>query len=1700
MNPNDIETKEIKQITFSLLSSEEIHKLSVCEVNDLDLYEKDGKTFKKNSLFDMRMGPIGDKRKNICLTCHGDYNSCPGHLGHIDLVFPMFNPLFDKEILKILREVCLDCSKVRKCQKCVEKPNSRFCKCKGGCCINCGAAFPNKIKYQKYKIYENKHIIEVITSSANASNENHYVKIYAKRVLEIFKKLSDDVIETHFNYSKTHCRPEWMIFTKFPVLPPILRPLIKYSTKYQQDSINYFYRNIIRYNNKLKRKVHSATELYSPHVSIQAEVLYMQNEIDMLFTKAPTLKDMKKRKNFNLGFGVRLYGKWGHFRGLNGKRVDFSGRNVITPDPTLNFNELGIHVSIAMNLTIPLRVNKYNLNYSIKLIKNGPFEYPGANYVIDSNERRYSLMKYDITELKMGFIVERHLIDGDYLLLNRQPSLRKQSMMCHKIKVHHGDNCKSFRISTYTCTPYNADFDGDEMNIHVPQSEYTRAEAQELLAADKNIISVQKNFSLFSPIQDILLGATLLTFKDAFLTKKQFFNLLTEIQDLQIKIPIPAIIRPVPLWTGKQVFSLLLSNTYLHYRKRANGFSSVYSKEDMEKLDERLFLDVAVIISNGQLICGCLTKNCLGPVSNSITRVLYDLFSSNGDVIELFFANLQRVVCRYLLMTSYSIGISDCTITQQTFEQIEEIKKKRINELNEAVRGEIKGGFNVEKLENDSNQRLNSIMGESGVRLLNKVSTIKNSIKFMTTSGSKGNKLNLCQIMGCVGQQNLLGKRIPFMFRSNRTLPHFSQHDFGPQSKGFVENSYIRGLTPTEFFFHMIGGREGIVDTACKTSESGYIQRRLAKFLEDIKVEYDGTVRNKGKIVQFVYGGDGIDVTKCSLNYLKTSCLTNFSELYEYKGWGTFNDDDESYYVDPLVFGKGFLPQLEIKLFTKFPQSCIWIKDELVELKQIVNELNSFGVNEIALPFNMDTILLKYYGLFHGESSCKRKLIIDEQIEEVIKCVNEFCNKFSKLLCKNGEKEEEHFIVKYIKLTFASKRCFKEHKFGIDELQLVLGEIEEKIQDSFVEPGEMVGAEAAGAISEPATQLTLNTFHYAGVSSKNVTLGIPRLNELLNCYSKLKNHYVQVYVLPSITHEKAIDCLEEIKLKDVCQEQCIYYDPIPNNDFKSFKTIVKEDEKEVYEHYQLIDKGDYDYIDLNESDLSSWVIKLKLNPTKFTGEISLNSICDEFEKIFDPKTDIIIIPLLHQNAIRLRFKIDLKCKEDDDDLSYDYIENEIIPTFLEMRLSGLKNCHSITVDKQKTLNVEIKNSRKRPIKQDFEQITKKRTLPPPLYRILGQHEFVDSTKTISNSLNEIYTIFGVEAARAFLFREIKKLIEFDGNYINWKHLMLLVDEMSHFGIISPVTRHGAQRNNDPLKWLTFEQAIKELKRAVFVGQTDDLESMSSKTAIGGLIKGGSGEMFDLFLDPGMLIDVLRDSFDFFGEERSVGGIGGGGGFGEAGIGKESFNSENYPISTPYMKNSPYYSSLFDDVDFVHNGNDKVPKEGVEGTFSPIRDVLSNRVPQSPFWNGKLNSSTDTFTKNPYKTYYPSSPELRNEMLSYSPTSPSYSPTSPKLYSPTSPKYSPTSPKYSPTSPKLYSPTSPVMSPHRVKSKSYSPTSPRYVPTPPRNDSVQYSPTSINIKDSNVTINNFFFSKRGGGGRGSGDCGGGEDNNKFPKFY
>ncbi|OXG79821.1 DNA-directed RNA polymerase III subunit RPC1 [Cryptococcus neoformans var. grubii Br795] len=1398
--------RRIKHIQFQPFTPKDIVRISEVQVSIAELYQnnEDGsRTTALQGPLDARMGPNEKGKK--CATCGEDTQKCVGHYGYIKLVLPVFHIGYFRPTINMLSCICKTCARVLLPEterasflKRFRRPNLESlqrqsaakavlaaCK-KQNICTYCGApngivkkSGPLRISHEPYRAAKMASMKdEWMATFKNAVAENQAVATHLSKavddlnplkVLNLFERITAEDCEL-LSLHPDVGRPEDYIWQYISVPPPCIRPSVASEAGNNEDDLTAKLAEIVNYNNTLALMMDlgRGIEMISSNWEVlgQAVALYINSQ-------APGMQTIGSKPI--RGFVQRLKGKQGRFRGnLSGKRVDFSGRTVIGPDPNLRIDEVAVPEKVAVKLSYPERVTDYNIQLMRQAIINGSKLHPGANVLERKHENgstvRISLnvmkdleaRKRYARELQIGDVVHRHVRDGDIVLFNRQPSLHKLSIMCHRVRVRPW---RTFRLNECVCNPYNADFDGDEMNLHVPQTEEARTEALELMSVKKNLVTPRNGEPIIAAIQDFITAAYLLSRRDRFYDRQQFTQIASYLGDanLKIEMPPPTIWKPVRLWTGKQIFNLLMrpnkeSKVLVNLEAKCRTLVDP-AKEDRFPPDMSPN-DGYLVIQNSEIMCGVFDKNTVGDgKKNSVFGVI--LRDYGPEEAAQAMNRLAKIAARWLANIGFSLGINDVIPGPILHASKDARVEKAYDEcdvfIDLAKKGKLENAPGCDQeatLESKISKTLSDVREAVGKICMQELSR-HNAPLIMATCGSKGSVINVAQMVACVGQQIIGGSRVRNGFQ-DRSLPHFRKKSKNPPSKGFVRNSFFSGLTPPEFLFHAMSGREGLVDTAVKTAETGYMARRLMKALEDLCTHYDLSVRNSvGGIVQFQYGDDMLD----------PACLEGDATPVEYvRSWThacrTAGNQGRALYPYEVrrtaarIYPESFVPP-------SFPSSPPKTKGR--------RRKEPTPPPPVVAP----TLPKEWEGCHHKFRENTYKFVVDKIVKQMVD---------QRLARGLPDADDVEMAEEYEALLNSDDPAVQrvlENANKVTEAQLssFLENCRIRYLRAKIEPGSTVGAVGAQSIGEPGTQMTLKTFHFAGVASMNVTLGVPRIKEIINA--------AKVISTPIIAAELAIPESETAAR--------IVKGRIEKTVLGDIAAVIEESWTNANAYIEV-------HIDMDA------VRRLQL-------EISLESIkwaLVRANKLKIPEGSIHI----SQKTSRIRIWID----ESDKDKGVGIYERlkflkRAIPS---VQVKGLPAIERGVVTKDE------KN----------EKIHRLLVTGYGLSEVMGT-EGVDGLKTKTNHVMETQQVLGIEAARSTIYNEIQTTMKSHGMSIDPRHVMLLGDVMTYKGEVLGITRFGVQKMKDSVLMLaSFEKTTDHLFDASLYSKKDEIQGVSECIIMG----------------------------------------------------------------------------------------------------------------------------------------------------------------------------------------------------------------------------------------------------------------------------
>ncbi|TEB29579.1 DNA-directed RNA polymerase III largest subunit [Coprinellus micaceus] len=1360
--------KVIKKLQFSLLNAQDTVKISEFEVTHRDLYTPIDRLPVKNGVLDRRLGTTD--KSAFCETCGQSSVNCVGHYAYIKLCVPVFHIGYFKHTVGILQSICKTCAHVlleepdrRAYLKRFRRPNLEnmqrqslfkavntmarkvvycpYCSATNGA-VKTGGVL--KIIHDKFRAKKTADEMERWKRSfAPAVEAQKELGMYINKalhedlnplkVLDLFRKISDEDCEL-LGLHPEWGRPEEFIWQYISVPPVCIRPSVAQDGASNEDDITVKLTEIVFTNALIKQGLSKG----APTPQFMEQWEFLQLSVAMYInSELPGVPSQPGQKPIR-GFVQRLKGKQGRFRGnLSGKRVDFSGRTVISPDPNLRIDEVAVPERVAKILTFPERVTVHNIETLKKAVRNGPEVHPGANFVSRGDNKKF--LKFGnraaiADNLAVGDVVERHVIDGDIVLFNRQPSLHKLSIMCHRAKVRPW---RTFRLNECVCGPYNADFDGDEMNLHVPQTEEARTEALELMSVKQNLVTPRNGEPVIAAIQDFITASFLLSRKDSFFDRRQFTQICCYMSDatMQIDIPPPTIIKPIQLWTGKQIFNVLMrpnkqSNILVNVESKCHKWEEARPQNFPPRVT--LVPDMSpndgwLVIINSEIMCGGMDKATVGSgKKKSIFGVILRDYGPHEAAAAM--NRLAKLCARYLANFGFSLGINDVIPGPQLSAQKDFLVEKAYAECEDLIalakKGKLenKPGCNQEQtLEAMISSVLSKVREEVGQICMKELSR-HNAPLIMATCGSKGSVINVSQMVACVGQQIIAGHRVPDGFQ-DRSLPHFPKKSKTPPSKGFVRNSFYTGLRATEFLFHAISGREGLVDTAVKTAETGYMQRRLMKALEDLTTQYDLSVRNStGGVVQFQYGDDGLD----------PACLEGDAQPL---------DMDRSWRHSQAISNRktpGLLPYEIIKIVEtevespRFVKACseayrIAVKDYIVG--KIVKRLAS---------------IRDHHGMF-----------------EAIEHDDEY-----------GDEVDFSLGASKASVAALDNKC----KVTEDQLRIFLDLCWVRYVKARIEPGSTVGAVGAQSIGEPGTQMTLKTFHFAGVASMNVTLGVPRIKEIINAAKAISTPIISCKLVTPDSEPSARIVKGRLE-----------------------KTLLGE----ISSVFEEAWAPQYTYIGImiDTDAIRKLQLELTLDDIKWAIVAA--------KKLKIKQESITVIPRKN----RLRIYIDGEDKF--------YRLRELRRSLADVVVKGLPTIQRAVI------NIKDKDDW-RGKKNDKELLVEGYGLQKCMIT-----EGVVGELTTSNHIIEVAQVLGIEAARQTIINEIQYTMKSHDMNIDPRHVMLLGDVMSYKGEVLGITRFGVAKMKDSVLMLaSFEKTTDHLFDASAYGKSDSISGVSESIIMG----------------------------------------------------------------------------------------------------------------------------------------------------------------------------------------------------------------------------------------------------------------------------
>lgn len=1369
---------QISSVEFRILGDEDIERQSNVLIASHDTFASD-KTPKEGGIVDAYLGTI-DYAYN-CMTCHNNKTFCPGHKGHMHLNFPVFNPLFIDTAVRWLKIICHNCKELIKPAASLTNTNFGFKTCDNP---KCGHVQPRitKSKPPMYLIFKTADGVET--------------KKYPFEVRDILESIPDRILEKLNVPSASH--PSKFIIQNITVTSVTTRPDIKKiggGSRSSNDRITVYYHILANRNNKLPASVPAVLDDATEKIYKIMSVCYyscvrggMNNGTDSLNVSfMPTAGREETAKDSILN---RLGGKHGYIRGnMLGKSTFYMMRSVITGDPTIKVDDLYIPFEFAQTVQIPETVQHYNYEIMRTYFLNGKSSRYPRCVKIDKKATGTSYFTNRLLpdiDIEIGDVIWRDLIDGDEIIFNRQPSLYYASMNKHRIKVSRNPKYKTFRMSELACAPYNADFDGDQMNANIVPSIAGRAEINEMSSMANWFISYQRSEPHFTHIQDSIIGLFLLTRSNTRLDKyhaMRFFN-NTIIKPDFSKYPADH------MFTGRELISMVLPN--INYTKKAKFYD-----EQFKTFIEYDPTEIKITIKHG-----ILEEGVLDGAVNGMYTVIENAHGSRIALDTMF--NLQQLAIEYITVQGFTAGVGDIIIPKPNREAIKHSISKVITEskliANRLINNEIIPPLGLTREEFHEKLQMNAMRQDLIEHIMHNCEHDLNGLFKMIAVGSKGKLPNLQNINGNIGQITVKDKRMLQNFSYKRTSPYAPRFDTDPQSRGYVTNSYTTGLTVAEFLVTSMSARIDLLGKSLGTAISGAQSRISVKNLEAIVISNNRFCEKTEYIVQFRAGDCGFDPRHVE-NVIFNTIMISDADL------------EDNYHYNPK----------DKDLKALFDAEFAQIKQDRDTFRAIFTKMETISVDQYLsanklMPVNVQ----RYYSDILYEITKDSKLPTERELADMVKRVTEFYTKMPYIFLNEIQERKGGYIQPYDKkalvllstLIRAELCATKLAKITSDALDAILLRIRIKLLNSLLDYGTPVGIISAVCMSEPTTQLSLDSIHLKDSEGGSAQkLGMFRIKEVLSARptEKCTDPWMFIQLKEGTSEERAREIANNIEMMEFgkfVESWQIFFEEYGNPIHPDYTN-----EKKMFEEFHKMPTVKA------PADLAKWCTRYVLNRyTMLFKNMSLDTILSTLRRnpyLFIVHTD--------ENAPQIILRIYYRSPESMDLQSVIKKTEEL----MEKNIRGVPNIRSAAVDTYRRTIAEPNGELK--AKKGILMIRTTGVNMVGIFALQNKITEIDYTTIQTDAVRETEKTFGIEAARMRVIVELRRLL----TGLNYLHYSLFADEMTALGRVTAIERSAlASRNANPLLQMANAMPLKVLERAALNNSKAKIDGVSPYLMVG----------------------------------------------------------------------------------------------------------------------------------------------------------------------------------------------------------------------------------------------------------------------------
>lgn len=1397
-------TTTVSYVGWHLASEDEILRQSHAAVSSHELFAPGGQPV-PGGVYDLRLGTTDHSW--LCLSCSQGKKLCPGHRGHLALRVGVVQPVGVPEVRRWLRVVCLQCSEVvaNREKWAAFPPGRRLHEAaaqatEGVACPRCGAVHPRIVKDDE------DHFTFLAVSggktarTASGRLERQGEKLYPDAIRAIFERIPDRVVEELGRAAEAH--PRHLVLRVLNVPPNAIRPNVRSfgggGASYH-DSTNLL-QHIARRNALLPERLPAAVTTVGSGEPVDGAldraITNMQQLVyDLIMGSSSTSVTQGAAGKRGLVMGSRpvhsfmrnLPRKEGRIRmHLLGKRVYFISRTTISGNMRLRIDEVGIPLDFARTLQVEETVQEFNREWLLTFFLNGRRQYPGCTQVV----KRATGEVHDVAglrdfRLEVGDVLFRDVVTGDAAFFNRQPTLERSSIGVHRVIVIQDPGVHTFQMNVLACENYNADFDGDQMLLWVARSPAARAEAVILSSVANSFISTKSSGPVNGQVQDSVVGCNELTRARVRVGK---FHAMGLFASAGVEPPRFDLRPAAEAYTGREIVSLLFAATPFYYSRPPSSYSEIYAPHIPFDPSE-----THTLVVGGQMKSGVLDKRSIAAKATGGFFHLISREYGSQRALDMIFA-LQQIALQFLMWQGFTCGTGDLLPDPAALARVRDLvalvglESRIISDR--LVRGEVVppiGSTVHEFYERSQIATLKVNEAEILREILSSIRPDTNGLFRMVSAGSKGTNAHFIHIIGAIGQTTINGERIREQFAFKRTSPYFARFTTDPAAYGFVMNAYMNGMLASEFIFQMMNGRFDLISKALSTAVSGYFMRKGVMNNQSSIVDNHRRVTKDTRIVQFIYGEDGLDSRELERVSFAHVLLSD-KAIHERFGLGA--DAAAAEAVRHILADRDMYRRAFCRVDnTTFGRS-------------------SFPT-DLLLPVNVGRIVAGTLAQTAAGDSGPVP-----GVEARIARVADLVARMPYLLLNEAQERRRGPVpphksaaVCLMQMSIRAELCPRVLAGMLDaQLDFIVDAVRQRYRMSLIDYGTAAGILAAQAISEPLTQYMLDS-HHRSVGAGTNKSGLTRVAEIYGAKSveDEQSPTMQLPIRPEalgdpagafLAAQEIANSIEYVTLRRFTRQYDVVLEPyggLRHPQWRGDQAWIAEFERN---HPLVAPPG----------DLTNWCFRFLLDKSALVLKaVELDHIVRRLRARHPGLFVVHSAEASPEVVIRVWNRASQFRKGSSDDARVATLVEEVLAT----PVRGIRGIMQATAERYERYVVDTDGALV--LAADRYAIVTQGT---NLY-MAALHPAIDASRIISSSVGDTLRMFGIEAARSKIISETRGFMS--DNAPNLRHLFMYADEMTRTGKVTSVERGGlgSREHSNVLLRMAYGAPIQVVMDAAF---------------------------------------------------------------------------------------------------------------------------------------------------------------------------------------------------------------------------------------------------------------------------------------------